>query len=83
MSVTVHAPHFVWARAHQAMLVIVLLAVALAATAGLFIARLVADAAAPPATSVSTVHAPTFVQVPTTSLQDNCPQMGRRGQTPC
>jgi hypothetical protein len=82
MSVTVHTPHFVWARAHRAALVIVLLAMALAATTGLLIARIVSDAGAAPATSVSTVHTPTFVHVPTTS-QDNCPQQGRRGQTPC
>ncbi|HEV7186941.1 MAG TPA: hypothetical protein VGN28_03515 [Blastococcus sp.] len=79
MSVTVHTPHFVWARAHRAALVIVLLALALAATAGLLIAQLASNAAPAP---VSTVHGPTFVPVPTVS-QDNCPQQGRRGQTPC
>jgi hypothetical protein len=82
MSVTVHTPHFVWARAHQAALIIVLLAMALAATTGLLIARVVSDSAPAPATSVSTVHSPTFVHVPA-SGQDNCPQQGRRGQTPC
>jgi hypothetical protein len=82
MSVTVHTPHFVWARAHRAALVIVLLAMALAATTGLLIARVVSDAAPAPATSVSTVHGPTFVHVPP-SDQDICPQQGRRGQTPC
>jgi hypothetical protein len=76
MSVTVHTPQFIWARAHRAALVIVLLAMALAAIGGLLVARLVSDAAAAPATSVSTVHVPT-------SGQDNCPQMGRRGETPC
>lgn len=82
MSVTVHAPHFVWARAHQAALVIVLLAMALAATAGLFIARLVSDAAPAPATSVSTVHGPTFVHVP--AFDDNrCQQLSRPGPTAC
>jgi hypothetical protein len=82
MTVTVHSPQFIWARAHRAALVIVLLAMALAATAGLLVARIVSDAAPAPATSVSTVHAPRFVQVPT-SGGDNCPQMGRRGQTAC
>jgi hypothetical protein len=82
MSAILHTPHYVWARAHRAALVIVLLAMALAATAGLLVARIVSDAGAAPATSVSTVHVPRFVPVPTPA-QDNCPQMGRRGQTPC
>ena len=81
MSVTVHTPHFVWARAHRAALLIVLLAMALAATAGLLIARIVSDAAAASATSVSTVHTPRFVPIPPSD--GICPQMGRRGQTPC
>jgi len=80
MSVTVHPQHFVWARAHQAALVIAVLAVALAATAGLLIARIVSDSASAPATS--TVHGPTFVHVPA-SNDDICPPRGRGGQLGC
>jgi hypothetical protein len=61
--------------AHRAAPAIVLLAMALAATAGLVIAGLVIAAAQAPATSVSTVHVP---------LIDNCLQMDRPGRpTPC
>jgi hypothetical protein len=75
MSVTVHTPQLVWARAHRAALVIVLLAMALAATAGLLITRLVSDAAPAHATSVSTVHVPPI---------DDCLQLDRPGRpTPC
>jgi hypothetical protein len=75
MSVTVHTPSYVWALAHRTALVIVLLAMALAATAGLVITRLVSDAAPAPATSVSTVHQPPI---------DNCLQLDRPGRpTPC
>lgn len=75
MSVTVHTPHLIWARAHRAMLVIALLVVALVATAGLVISRLAADAAPAPATPISTVHGPAF--------DDHCPQISRPGPTPC
>ena len=75
MSVTVHTPSFLWARAHRVALVIVLLAMALAVAAGLVIARFVADATPAPATSVSTVHGPPI---------DNCLLVDRPGRpTPC
>jgi hypothetical protein len=75
MSVTVHAPSLLWARAHRAALVIVLLAMALAVAAGLVIARFVADATPAPATSVSTVHVPPI---------DNCLRTDRPGRPiPC
>jgi hypothetical protein len=75
MSVTVHTPPLVWALAHRAALVIALLAMALAVTAGLLVARLVSDAAPAPATSVSTVHLPTI---------DTCVPFNRLGgPTPC
>jgi hypothetical protein len=76
MSVTVHAPQLVWARAHRAALVIVVLAMALAATVGLLAARLVSDAAPAPATSVTTVHVP--------PIQNPCMQLDRPGRpVPC
>lgn len=81
MSVTVHAPQFVWARAHRAALVIVLLALALAATSALLIAQLVTGSQAP-AAPVSDSHVPTFVQVPAGD-HNPCPQMSRSGPTPC
>ena len=76
MSVPVHAPHFVWARAHMAALAIALMVMAIAAGGVLLITRLRSDAAPAPATSVSTVHVPS-------SGGDTCPQMGRPGPTPC
>jgi hypothetical protein len=75
MSATVHTPSFIWARAHRAALVIVLVAMALAVVAGLVIARLVPDASPAPATSVSTVHVPPI---------DNCLRVDRPGRPiPC
>jgi hypothetical protein len=74
MSVTVHSPQFVWARAHRAALLLVLVAMALATAAGLLITRLVSDAAPAAGTSVSTVHVPPV---------ESCPLIGRPGPTPC
>lgn len=75
MSVTVHTPQLVWARAHRAALIIVLFALALVAAAGLVAARLVSDAAPAQGTQVSTGHVPAV---------DNCLQADRPGRpTPC
>ena len=54
MSATVHTLQFAWARAHRAALVIVLLAVALAATAGVLVLRLATDSPHVATPSVST-----------------------------
>jgi hypothetical protein len=44
MSVSVHAPHLPWAQAHRLLLVVALLCVAFAATAGVLVVRASGDA---------------------------------------
>jgi hypothetical protein len=56
MSTTVHTLEFAWARAHRSALVIALLAVALAVTAGVFVLGLATDSPHVARTSVSTGH---------------------------
>jgi hypothetical protein len=56
MTATVRAPYRRWASVHRAALVIVILSVALAATLGLYAARLASPSPSAPATSISDVH---------------------------
>jgi hypothetical protein len=56
MSVTVRASSGAWVHVHRAALLIVVLGMALAATLGLLVARIVPASPSVPGSSVSTVH---------------------------
>jgi hypothetical protein len=56
MTATVRVSNRRWASAHRAALAIVILSMALAATLGLFAARLASSSPSAPASSVSDVH---------------------------